>query len=104
MASVRLLHSDGLTTLSSDTDEFDVLNVTNTAITIRINENKVRVGKWDVEVTNVLGCVDVLADGLHVHPTLIVAFAAPPVLYSGINIQVTVYSTCLLYTSPSPRD
>lgn len=44
------------------------------------------------KVTNVAGCVHLLANAFRVHPVLVVAFANPPILYSGTAIQVAKFN------------
>jgi hypothetical protein len=94
--AVRLINNVTNTIVAAGGAEFSQLNATNTAINIRVNANTLRAGFYDVEITNVAGCTHTLRAALNVQPTLIVAFAAPPVIYTGINIQVTVFSTGLV--------
>ncbi|MEZ4469507.1 MAG: IPT/TIG domain-containing protein [bacterium] len=52
-------------------------------------------GVYDVRVVNAEGCEATEPAILEVHPTPIVFFVDPPIAYSGINLQVTIYTTGL---------
>ena len=98
LAQLRLIHVDGTeyAGVVDGTGEFVVQSVANQVITIEIQQNRLRSGRYDVEVTNLAGCVHVLPAALFVQPTVVVAFATPPVIYNDINIQITVFSSGLL--------
>lgn len=87
-AKVRLIHAVDGDSVTVPSAAVSLRSQNNTAFELTVNANLLKPGEWDIEVTNVAGCVDTLAKGLNVHPILIVAFAAPPVLYSGVNIRV----------------
>ena len=53
-------------------------------------------GLYDITVTNPDGCTDTLAATLDITPMPVIFFVDPPTVYSGINLQVTVYSTGIL--------
>lgn len=48
-------------------------------------------GTYDVTITNPEGCSDTLTDALEVVEGPIMFFVDPPVVYSGISTQVTIY-------------
>ncbi len=52
-------------------------------------------GTYDLTVSNAEGCADTLALAVDVQPTPLVFFVDPPVLYSGIQIQATIYTAGL---------
>lgn len=52
-------------------------------------------GLYDLSVRNGDGCDDTSLEAVRVHPTPIVFFVDPPVVYNGINLQVTVYTSGL---------
>jgi hypothetical protein len=94
--AVRLINNATGTVVTAGGAEVALVNATNTAINLLVRNSTLRPGFYDVEITNVAGCTHTLRGALNVQPTLIVAFATPPVLYTGINIQVTVFSTGLV--------
>ncbi len=53
-------------------------------------------GLYDITVTNPDGCFDTLAATLDITPMPVIFFVDPPVVYNGINLQVTVYNTGIL--------
>ncbi len=50
---------------------------------------------YDITVSNGTSCDSTLTAGLTVHPTPLVFFVDPPVVYNGITTEVTVYATGL---------
>ena len=52
-------------------------------------------GTYDVTVENSAGCADTLAAALTVDPTPIVFFVDPPVIYNGVGIEVTIFTSGL---------
>jgi len=48
-------------------------------------------GTYDLTVENAAGCSDTLVAAVKVHPTPLVFFVDPPVVYSGITVQATIY-------------
>jgi len=58
--------------------------------------NPVTPGLYDITVTNPDGCADTLAATLDITPMPVIFFVDPPVVYNGINLQVTVYNTGIL--------
>ena len=50
---------------------------------------------YDITVSNGTNCESTLTAGLIVHPTPLVFFVDPPVVYNGITTEVTVYATGL---------
>jgi hypothetical protein len=52
-------------------------------------------GTHDVTVQNAVGCESTLPNALEVDPTPLVFFVDPPVLYSEIAIEVTIFTTGL---------
>ncbi len=53
-------------------------------------------GLYDVTLTNADGCAHTLVGALDIAPLPVVFFVDPPNLYSGVNIQVTVYASGIL--------
>ena len=47
---------------------------------------------------------DKLNSGVALHSHIDTSYSLPPTLRPNVNIQPTHLFTCLLYTSPSPRD
>ncbi|TNF27438.1 MAG: hypothetical protein EP329_19425 [Deltaproteobacteria bacterium] len=48
-------------------------------------------GTYDITLENAAGCDDTLPGAVKVHPTPLVFFVDPPVVYNGITIQATIY-------------
>jgi len=48
-------------------------------------------GVYDITVENAAGCADTLVDEITVHPTPLVFFVDPPVVFNGITIAATIY-------------
>jgi len=59
--------------------------------TFAANLDTLTPGTWDVRVQNAFGCDDSLPAALEVHPTPLVFFVDPPIVYNGITVQATVY-------------
>jgi hypothetical protein len=52
-------------------------------------------GPASLTVDNGDGCIDTLPDAVEIHPMPIVFFVDPPVIYNGISLQATVYTSGL---------
>ncbi|QDG54379.1 hypothetical protein FIV42_27635 [Persicimonas caeni] len=52
-------------------------------------------GSYDIEVDNGQSCSGLAADALVVNPLPVVFFVDPPVLYNGIDTQVTIFTSGL---------
>lgn len=48
-------------------------------------------GVYDITAENAAGCADTLEAEVTVHPTPLVFFVDPPVVYNGITVQATIY-------------
>lgn len=58
-------------------------------------------GVYDVTVSNGAGCDDTLPGGLTVIENPVVFFVDPPVVYNGINTQVTIFASGVIGTITS---
>ena len=96
LAAVRFIHVATRAVVLPGSAALALGNLTNTRLSFVVNMNTMPVGVYDVEVTNVLGCVTTMMAAFRVHPILIAAFAAPPVLYAGATTKITVYASGLL--------
>jgi len=74
-------------------DSADV-NATGTEINAHFNAG-LPAGNYDVTVDNGLGCSTTLPNAITVDPTPLVFFVDPPVVYNGISIEVTIFTTGL---------
>jgi hypothetical protein len=67
-------------------------------VTAMFDANSPLSGQYDIQVTNVHGCTDIFPLGVHVQPKLLAFFVDPPVTYTGISLQVTIFAAGLLNT------
>lgn len=64
--------------------------------TLRVSvADEVQPGLYDVTVSNADGCVTTAPAALRVAPRPVVFFVDPPVLYNGVALQATIYTTGL---------
>jgi len=77
-----------------------LVNADGTEITVTY-DNGLPAGDYDVTVDNGLGCSGTMPNVLTVNPTPLVFFVDPPVVYNGISIEVTIFTTGLSDTAAS---
>ena len=58
-------------------------------------------GTYDVTIDNGSGCSDTLEAALTVDPTPIVFFVDPPVIYNGVSMEVTIFTSGLAANAQS---
>ena len=85
----------GATVKLGDTAATNVtVNGDGTELTAEFSQG-VSVGTYDVTVENAPGCGDTLQAAITVDPTPLVFFVDPPVIYNGIAVETTIFTTGL---------
>lgn len=90
----------GATVLAGDI-EADSVQVDSPASLTATFDEGLPTGNYAITVQNGEGCVDSLAAALDVDPSPIVFFVDPPVIYSGVTIEATIFTTDLTATASS---
>ncbi len=87
--------SSGATVTVGDTQATSVtVNGDGTELTAQFDQG-IPAGTYDVSVENAPGCGDTLQAAITVDPTPLVFFVDPPVVYNGISVEATIFTTGL---------
>ncbi|MCA9539655.1 MAG: IPT/TIG domain-containing protein, partial [Myxococcales bacterium] len=95
---VFVIHGRNFTDVSQvfvgDLQAVEVEFIDDTALSVTLDD-AIDPGLYDVRVSNADGCEMTAEAALRVAPRPVVFFVDPPVVYNGISIQATVYTTGL---------